>query len=150
MKRMDPFARRMWQGSFVYGGAMLVMFAVLTVVYLHSRPRCSERVAGQADSPNARWSAAIMERRCGEEAPFFTHVNLRRAGEPLNRGFFSGMASEGEVFVVEQDVAAAGVTLQWIDGDTLLIQCPKCAASLLRKNDQRWNGVLIKYDLPVR
>ena len=146
MKPMDPFARKMWQGAFIYGGAMLVMFAVLTVIYLHSRPSCSERVAGQADSPNARWSAAIVERRCGEEAPFFTHVNLHRAGEPLNRGFFSGMASEGEIFVVEQDVAAAAITLQWIDGDTLLIQCPKCAASLLRKNDERWNGVRIKYE----
>ncbi len=29
-KPMDPFARKMWQGSFVYGGIMLVMFAVLT------------------------------------------------------------------------------------------------------------------------
>ena len=150
MKIQDPFARKMWRGAFVYGGAMLVMFAVLTVFYLHSRPRCSERVAGQADSPNARWSAALLERRCGEEAPFFTHVNLRRAGEPLHRGFFSGMASEGEVFVVEQDAAAAGVTLQWIDGDTLLIQCPKCSASLLRKNDERWNAVVIKYKLSVR
>jgi len=150
MKPMDPFARKMWQGAFIYGGAMLVMFAVLTVFYLHSRQRCSERVAGQADSPNARWRAAIMERRCGEEAPFIAHVNLRRAGEPLRRGFFSGMAGEGEVFVVEQDVAGAGVTLRWIDGDTLLIQCPKCAASLLRKHDEQWSGVRIKYDPPVR
>lgn len=150
MKRMDPFARKMWHGAFIYGGAMLLGFAVLTVIYLHSRPRCSERMAGQADSPNARWSAAIIERRCGEESPFFTHVNLHRAGEPLNRGFFSGMASEGEVFVIEQDAAGAGITLHWIDGDTLLIQCPQCAASLLRKKDERWNGVLVKYDRPVR
>ena len=36
-KPMDPFARKMWQGSFVYGGIMLVMFAVLTGFYLHTR-----------------------------------------------------------------------------------------------------------------
>ena len=150
MKRMDPFARKMWHGAFIYGGAMLLGFAVLTVIYLHSHPRCSERVTGQADSPNARWSAAIIERRCGEDAPFFTHVNLRRAGDSPNRGFFSGLADEGEVFLVEQDATGAGVTLKWIDGDTLLIQCPKCAASLLRRNDQRWNAVSIKYDLSAR
>jgi hypothetical protein len=150
MKPMDPFARKMWLGSFIYGGAMLVMFAVLTVIYLHTRPRCSDRVVGQADSSDSRWTAAIMERRCGEETPFFTHVNIRAAGSDLQRGFFSGSATEGEVFVVEQDAAGAGATLQWLDPDTLLIQCPHCAASLLQKKDERWNGVLIKYDSASR
>lgn len=143
---MDPFARKMWQGAFVYGGVMLVMFGVLTVIYLHTRPRCSDRVVAEAASPGKQWTATIMERRCGEDAPFFTHVNLRAAGSDLKRGFFSGSAIEGEVFLVEQDAAGAGASLQWLDADTLLVQCPKCAPSLLRKKEERWNGVLIKYD----
>ena len=81
---MDAFARKMVYGSFVYGGMMLVMFAVLTVVYLHTRPRCSDRVVAEATDPGNHWTAAVMERRCGAEAPFFTHVNLRPAAEDLN------------------------------------------------------------------
>jgi hypothetical protein len=145
MKPMDPFARRMWQAALVYGGVLLAMFAVLTIIYLHARPRCSDRVVAQADSPGARWTAALMERRCGEEAPFFTHVNLRAAGSDLKRGFFSGSVTEGEVFVVEQDAAGAGATLQWLGPDALLVQCPHCAASLLRRKDGRWNQVVIQY-----
>lgn len=144
-KPMDPFARKMWHGALVYGGVMLVMFAVLTAIYLHARPRCSERVIGQADSPGARWAATILERRCGEDAPFFTHVNLRPAAQSLARGFFSGVASEGEVFQVEQDAAGSGVALQWIDANTLLIQCARCPVSFIRKRDERWNGLSIEY-----
>lgn len=145
----DPFARKMVFGSFVYGGVLLVMFAVLTMIYLHTRPRCSDRVMGEAVNPSKQWTATIMERRCGEDAPFFTHVNIRPIGEPAKRGFFSGEANEGEVFMLEQDAAGAGVNLKWVDGGTLLIQCPQCTASLVRKKDERWNEVLIKYDPPL-
>jgi len=148
-KPMDPFARKMWLGAIIYGSMMLLMFAVLTVIYLHTHPRCSERVVGQADSPNGHWGAAIIERRCGDETPFFTHVNLRPAGADLDRGFFSGVASEGEVFVIEQD-AAVGVTLKWTDGYTLLIQCSRCTASFIQKKNERWNSLLIKYDSAIR
>ena len=110
---MDPFARKMVYGSFVYGGMMVVMFAVLTVVYLHTRPRCSDRVMAESTDPAGQWTATAMERRCGAEAPFFTHVNLRPAGKDLTTGFFSGSATEGEVFVLEQDAAGAGITLHW-------------------------------------
>jgi len=149
-KPTDPFARKMWQGAFIYGGMMLAMFAVLTVVYLHARPRCSERMIGQADSPGARFAAAILERRCGDDTPFFTHVNIGRVGEPVSRGFFSGKVAEGEVFLVEQDAAGSGLSMQWLGPDTLLVHCPNCAASLLRKQEERWNGILIKYDPAVR
>jgi hypothetical protein len=146
-KPMDPFARRMLQGTFVYGAVMLLMFAVLTVVYLHTRPRCSDRVAAETDSPGGQWIATVVERRCGEDAPFFTHVNLRPAGEPLHRGFFSGSADEGEVFLVEQDAAALGVTLRWTAANTLSIQCPRCSPTLLRKREERWNAITLRYDL---
>jgi hypothetical protein len=89
-----------------------------------------------------------MERRCGEDSPFFTHVNLRSAGSDLKCGFFPGSATEGEVFVLEQDAAGAGVSLKWMNDDTLLVHCSQCNTSFIRKRDERWNGVLIKYDQP--
>jgi hypothetical protein len=149
-KPIDPFARKMIYGALVYGGIILFMFGVLSVVYLHTRPRCSDRVVAEAASPDKRWTATIMERRCGEDTPFFTHVNLRPAGNSLHRGFFSGSSTDGEVFMTEQDAAGSGVTLNWTAPDTLTIQCPRCSASLLRKHDQQWNGILLKYDLPSR
>jgi hypothetical protein len=147
---MDPFARKMVYGSFVYGGMMLLMFAVLTVVYLHTRPRCSDRVVVESTGQAAQWTATVMERRCGAEAPFFTHVNLRPVGKNLNRGFFSGSATEGEVFLVEQDAAGAGLTLHWTSSMSLTVSCPHCSPSLIRKHDGRWSNVVIEYDLPKR
>src|SRR6476469_9124244 len=142
---MVPFARKMVYGSFFYGGMMLVMFAVLTVVYLHTRPRCSDRVVAETTDQAAQWTAALLERRCGAEAPFFTHVNLRPAGKDLNTGFFSGSVAEGEVFVLEQDAAGAGVTLHWKSPMALSITYPRWSPSLVRKHDERWGNVIINY-----
>src|SRR5437588_11294468 len=100
---MDHFARKMVYGSFVYGGMLLWKFAVLTLVSLHTRPHCSDRVAAEAASPGRRWIATIMEHRCGEDSPFFTHVNLRPGGSHLKRGFFSGSVTEGVTFMTELD-----------------------------------------------
>lgn len=147
---MDPFARKMVYGSFVYGGMMLVMFAVLTVVYLHTRPRCSDRVVAESTDQAGQWTATVMERRCGAEAPFFTHVNLRPDGKELYTGFFSGSATEGEVFLIEQDAAGAGIRVKWTSPTTLSIQCPRCSAGLVRKHDERRGNVVIEYDLPPR
>jgi hypothetical protein len=147
---MDPFARKMVYGSFVYGGMLLVMFAVLTVVYLHTRPRCSDRVVAESTGPTRQWTASVMERRCGAEAPFFTHVNLRPAGKDLTTGFFSGSATEGEVFVLEQDAASAGISLRWRSPMALSITCPHCSPSLVRKHDERWGNIVIEYDRPQR
>jgi hypothetical protein len=145
-KSMDPFARKMVFGSFVYGGVMLVMFAVLTVVYLHMRPRCVDRVVAESTDPQKAWTATVMERRCGAEAPFFTHVNLRPVTEDLKTGFFSGTSAEGEVFLLEQDAASAGATLNWTSPNTLSIQCPHCSSALVRKRDERWGSVAITYN----
>jgi len=147
-KPMDPFARKMVLGSFVYGGMMLLMFAVLTVIYLHTRPRCSDRVVAESTDPGKRWTATVMERRCGNEAPFFTHVNLRPAGTDLNTGFFSGSATEGEVFLVEQDAAGSGITLNWNSPSALSIHCRHCSAP--REHDERWGSVVINFDLQQR
>jgi hypothetical protein len=144
---MDPFARKMVYGSFVYGGMMLVMFAVLTVVYLHTRPRCADRVVVDSTDQSGQWTATMMERRCGAEAPFFTHVNLRPAGQDLRLGFFSGSATEGEIFAVEQDAAGAAITVHWTSPTALSIICPHCSPGLVRKHDERWGNVNISYDL---
>jgi hypothetical protein len=144
---MDPFARKMVVGSFVYGGMLLLMFAVLTVVYLHTRPRCSDRVVGESTDPGKQWTVAVMERRCGAEAPFFTHVNLRPAGKDLSTGFFSGSTTEGEVFLIEQDAAGAGITLRWSGARKLIVDCPRCSAALVRKHEEHWGSVTINYDL---
>ena len=149
-KPMDPFARKMVVGSFAYGGMILLMFAVLTVVYLHTRPRCSDRVVSESTDAGKRWTASVMERRCGNEAPFFTHVNLRPAAEKLDTGFFSGSATEGEVFLIEQDAAGTGITLNWTSAATLTIECPRCSAALLRKHAGRWGSVNVQYVLPAR
>jgi hypothetical protein len=143
---MDPFARKMVYGSFVYGGMLILMFAVLTVVYLHTRPRCSDRVVAESTDQVRQWTATLMERRCGAEAPFFTHVNLRPAGKDLATGFFSGSATEGEVFLLEQDAAGAGISLRWTSPLVLSITCPRCNPSLVKKHDERWGNVIIEYD----
>ncbi len=145
---MDPFARKMIYGSFVYGGMMLVMFAVLTVVYLHTRPRCSDRVVAESTDQARQWTATVMERRCGAETPFFTHVNLRPAGKDLSTGFFSGSATEGEIFVLEQDAAGSGLMIRWTSPTMLIISCAHCSSTLVRKHDESWGNVTIKYDVP--
>lgn len=145
---MDPFARKMVVGSLVYGAMILLMFAVLTVVYLHTRPRCTDRVVAQSADPGKHWIATVMERRCGNEAPFFSHVNLRPAGTDLKTGFFSGSTTEGEVFLVEQDAAGSGITLNWTSPATLSIHCPHCGTALVRKRDEHWGNVTINYALP--
>jgi hypothetical protein len=88
-----------------------------------------------------------MERRCGGEAPFFTHVNLRSAEKDMSTGFFSGLATEGEIFVIEEDAAGSGISLNWSSPATLSIACPRCSASMLRKHDERWGGVVIQYQM---
>ena len=88
-----------------------------------------------------------MERRCGEEAAFYTHVNLRVASQSLKYGFFSGTATEGEVFLIEQDLAAAGVVVLWTAPDQLIIQCSKCAGVPTGRRNEKWGPVTIRYEL---
>lgn len=146
---MDPFARKMVFGSFVYGGVMLVMFAVLTVIYLHMKPKCSDRLIAEATDSYKQWTAVVMERRCGAEAPFFTHVNIRPAADDLKIGFFSGVADAGETFLLEQDAMDAGITLNWPKANTLLIQCASCNASTIQKRDPQFGAVTIEYNVPL-
>lgn len=147
---MDPFARKMWRFSLTFAFGMLVAFLALSVVYFHVRPRCSDRVVSSVDSPDHQWIATAMERRCGEEAAFFTHVNLRPAAQPEHYGFFTGRVDEGEIFVVEQDALTSSVSLRWTTPGQLVVECPRCAASLVRKRAAIQSNVQISYVLASR
>lgn len=142
---MDPFARKMLRGSFAYGTALLIMFAILTVIYLHLRPRCSDQVVAESTSPDKRWTAAVMEARCGEDSPFLTHVNLRPAGDSIKLGYFSGKADTGEVFLLEQDAQSASMQLEWTSPNHLAISCNHCQIAFLKKRLERWENVEISY-----
>ena len=146
---MDPFARKMWRAGVGFGALMLCLLSGLTVVYVHERPTCPDRLVGETDSPTHQWTAAILERRCGAEAPFVTRVNLRPAG-PLQRGFFSGQAAEGTIFVIEQDAAGAGISLFWSANDELTVRCTHCSASFVRQREPGWRSVRLRYELSVR
>src|SRR5579871_1961044 len=128
----------MLRGSLAYGGFLLVMFAVLTALYLHYKPRCSDQVVAQERSTDGRWAAAEMEARCGEDQPFLTHVNLRPAAGPIRLGYFSGRADEGEVFLLEQDAQSANVSLNWTGPNRLVISCAHCQLMFLRKRQEHW------------
>jgi hypothetical protein len=138
----------MVRSSFAYGAFMIAMFAVMTVFYLHFRPRCSDEIVSEQKSPDGQWVAAILEGRCGEDQPFFTHVNLRAVNDSIDRGYFSGRArSQGEVFLLEQDAHSANVTLHWITPKHLSIACTHCQLAFLREHMEQWGDVKVTYAL---
>jgi hypothetical protein len=144
---MDPFARKMILGMLAFGSAMLLFAGALSAVYFHNRPRCSERVLSEATSPDHRWTAAVMQRRCGDEAPFFIHVNLRPAPQSIRFGFFSGRAEEGEVLLVEQESPDLAPDLEWSSENQLTIQCSRCRAALMQEREARWGPIQVRYQL---
>src|SRR5260370_41974665 len=144
---MAPFAKKMVRGSLAFAAVMLLMFAILTGVYLHVRPPCSEQVISEAADPDKLRIVAVMERRCGDETSFITHVNLRSYADPVKLEYFTGRAKNGEIFAVEQDARSAAVTLQWTSPRRLAIQCSGCAGAVFKKREQRWHEIEISYDL---
>jgi hypothetical protein len=145
---MDPFARKMIRNTLLYALGMLLLFAAMTAVFFHIKPECPDRTIGAFQSPGGNWVAEILQRRCGEDAPFITHVNLRPAATRLERGFFTGQAKQGDIFLVEQDAAGAGLKLTWTAHDQLTITCPHCNPAYTRRADPQWGTVTIHYELP--
>jgi len=143
---MDPFARKMWRAGLAYAVLLMAMGTALTVVYVHERPRCGDRRVKESNSPDRRWTAAVLERRCGEDAPFITLINLRDGGTKLVRGFVSGQANQNNVFMVEQDAAGAGLQLDWNGSGELTIHCPHCDANYVRRQDPQHGGLKIRYE----
>ena len=144
---MDPFAKKMWRAGLAYAALLAAMAAVLTVAYVHERPRCGDRIVTESSSPDRRWIAAVIERRCSEESPFITQINLRRGDTNLVRGFFSGQATQENVFMIEQDAAGAGFTLQWNGADQLTVRCRHCDRNYVRRQDPQQGTLMIRYDL---
>src|SRR5258708_13895183 len=135
---MDPFAKKMVRGSLAFAAGMLVLFAVLTGVYLHERPPCSDQVISETARPDKLQIAAIMERRCGDETSFFTHVNLRAAADPVKLEYFTGRARDGEIFSVEEDARSASVPLHGVSPRQLTIHFAGCAGAVPKKPGTRW------------
>lgn len=140
----------MLHGSLVFAAVLILMFAALTVVYLHLRPRCSDQVFSNSTSPDGRWAASVMEARCGNDQPFLTHVNVRPASESIKLGYFSGKDDEGEVFLLEQDAQSAAIELQWTAPDRLAVSCSHCQLAFLRKRQEHWRDVTITYVFDTR
>lgn len=146
-KAMDPFARKMLKASLAYAVVLIAMFAVLTGFYIHVKPPCSDETVTESSSPNRRWVAATMERRCGTESEFLTHVNIRSASDTLRHGFFSGKASDGEVLVLETDAQSAGLNVSWRSPDELLISCASCKDVTALRQEPALGGIRIEYQL---
>lgn len=144
---MDPFARKMILGTTTFGIIIACLAGALSVVYFHARPSCGEQALTESSSPDHQWNAAAMQRRCGEDAPFLIHVNVRPAGAPIRLGYFSGRASEGEVFVAEQDAPDVVPDLEWTSPTTLTVRCPQCRASEVRKREDHVGAITVRYEL---
>jgi len=147
MRTMDPFARKMWYFGIGFAAILLLLVGVLKLFSAHEWPTCPDHAISETTSPEKNWTAAILQRRCGTDAPFITLVNLRPTG-PLRRGFFSGQAAQGTVFVVEQDAYGSGITIAWSAENVLTVRCPHCSPDLVRQRDQRWGNVTIHYQMP--
>ena len=144
---MDPFARKMIRSTLIFAAVTVLIVAVMTVFYVRMRPRCSDDLISEIISPDKRWIAAIMQRRCGDESPFYTHVNLRPVQAPIRHTFFTGAASDGEVFRIEQDARSAEITVQWTAPDHMVIGCSHCQIAFLQNKSERWRNVTISYFL---
>jgi hypothetical protein len=144
---MDPFARKMWRFGIGFGASLLILVGGLKIFSMHKWPTCSDSVISESSSPGNRFIAAVLQRRCGTDSPFFTLVNLRPEG-PLTRGFLSGQVEQGTVFMVEQDAAGAGISLVWSNQNALTIRCPHCVPALVRQHDQQWGPLTIQYQHP--
>lgn len=144
---MDPFARKMWRSGIGFAVSLLVLVGGLKLFSMHTWPTCPDTLVSETASPGKKFIAAVLQRRCGTEAPYFTRVNLRHHG-PLTRGFLSWQVEQGTVFTVEQDAAGAGISLSWAEQNALIIHCLHCDPALVRQHDQQWGPVTIHYQVP--
>ncbi len=144
---MDPFARKMIFAGLAFGASMLLMAGSASLMYYHYRPPCSEAALSEAKSPDGQWAATVMERRCGEESPFFIHVNLRPAGQPIRLGYLSGRAEAGEAFLAEEDSQDTPLTLEWTAPGQLTIRCPTCRIPSVQKREEQWGPTTVRYQL---
>jgi hypothetical protein len=74
-------------------------------------------------------------------------VNVRPAGAPIQLGYFSGRAGEGEVFVAEQDAADVVPDLEWTSSTALTVRCRQCRASEVQRRDDHIGVITVGYEL---
>jgi hypothetical protein len=123
------------------------MGTLLAASYYNSEPQCSESLLSDTASPDGRWNAAVMERRCGGEgAPYYAHVNLRAVGKSIFHSQITGMSQQGEVFVAEEVVSDIP-ELEWTSPGQLVIHCPRCPKQSVQKRDERWGPIALRYQL---
>lgn len=144
---MDPFARNMLRSTAAFAIALLIIFAVMTVTWVHIHPQCPDAVLEQVESPSRSFVATVLQRRCGEESPFVTQVSLREASQDLPRGFLSGEVKTGIIFRVEQDASGAGLNVNWTAPAELTIHCPRCEAAFVQQKHSQWAQVTIRYEV---
>ena len=140
----DPFAKKMVLSGLAFALVLLVMVSAFTIIYLHARPTCSDEIISESISPTRQFVATVMQRRCGEEAAFVTHINLRPADSEIRHGFFSGKAEQGEIFSIEQDAQKLRIVLTWNSPTQLVIRCPNCLNA--GKRQERWANVIVRYE----
>lgn len=143
---MDPFARNMLRSTLAFAVALVIIFAAMSITYLHLRPLCPDHVLAQAENSSHQYTATVLQRRCQGDLPFVTQVNLRRSSDALPRGFLSGQVNQNNVFIVEQDAAGAGLSLGWTAPDELTIRCPQCVRAFIRSRQTQWGPVRILYE----
>ncbi len=141
-------------GAVAFGSAIALMAGALSALYFHHRPpRCSESIFSQVESPDKQWVAEAFERRCTEPGEWLAHVNLRRKKDPIRLNYWhsyrSGVANQGEVFLIELDGDGQTPDLEWTAPDRLTIRCATCKRPALRR-DARWGPVAITYEVESR
>src|SRR5437588_151486 len=80
------------------------LIGAVATIYLHMRPSHSDVAVIESKSPDGKWIASVMQRKSGKDGSLAAHVNLRPADHSIRHGFFSGIATEGEVFALQGDV----------------------------------------------
>ena len=88
-----------------------------------------------------------MERRCGEEQPFYMHVNVLHAGHPIEVAYFSGLSKQGEIFEAEEETRDSAPTVEWNSPRQVTVHCPWCRSALVREQKTEWGPIAIRYQL---
>ncbi len=74
-------------------------FAFLHLSLLDSLWLCGEQTVVEKPSPDGRYVAVLMRRKCRVTDPPLTHINIRLASSPpFPNHFVGGPINEGEVF----------------------------------------------------
>src|SRR5215510_5107949 len=144
--RMVLLDRRTIVAALAFGFAILVMLGAMSMTQYPNYPlRYSEAVFSESISPDEQWSAALIERRCGDD-PLIIHVNVRRVGDPIRVGYWSGRADKDDIFALEQENTDPYPTVEWNTPRQLTIRCPGCPARRVKMRQEQWGPITVHYE----